>query len=247
MQIVFIGSGGPVITLERSCSSILVDEDILMDCGSGSLKNLKIMEADLKKIRRILISHFHADHISDLVPLLWAMQMEGYNKSLEICGLEGIEDLTKTLLDSMYFPKEITNLKLIFKSLSGTEEFDGISICRTVHNPPNIAYKIRREGKSVCYTGDTQFHDSIAHFASNCDLLIHEALFLDHQKELALLTNHSTASEAGKIAKMANVKKLALTHIFPLNKGNENELLRQAGKEFDGEIILAKDLLTLQI
>ena len=64
--------------------------------------------------------------------------------------------------------------------------------------------------------------------------------------DLAVLTKHSTAGEAGEIAQAAGVKKLVLFHILPFNRGFEREFVRQAGREFSGEILIVKDLETLE-
>ncbi|MGP3667464.1 MAG: MBL fold metallo-hydrolase [Candidatus Bathyarchaeota archaeon] len=247
MKITVIGSGGTVLTKSKACPSILIDEDILIDCGPGSLRNLVEVDADLTKIKKIMITHYHADHVGDLIPLLWAIQLAESKESIEIVGFRNIEKFTVLLLKIMHTPKEYTIFNIKFRSLAGGEEFDEVKTFKTKHTPVNIAYRVNRNGKSVCCTGDTRFYKPLASFASDCDVLIHDATFLDEQKKIASLTNHSTASQAGKIAKMAGVKTLMLTHILPHNIQYEDKYIKQASKEFDGEIIVAKDLQTIRI
>lgn len=64
------------------------------------------------------------------------------------------------------------------------------------------------------------------------DLLYHESTFLDELKDLAKKTGHSTALEAGKIAKMAEVKKLILGH-FSNRYEDYNVLLNEAKTVFE--------------
>jgi len=225
----------------------LVDEDLLFDCGTGSVKNLRMADVDLAKLRKVLITHYHLDHISDLAPLLWTLEMEETKEPLEIAGYKTIEKVTKKLLKLMNTPEDFTVFNLKFNPLNGNENFGEIQTFLTKHKPKNIAYRIQRGSKSLCYTGDTAFYKPLVRFVSNCNLLIHEATFLDEQKDIAVLTNHSTASQAGKIAKLANVEKLVLTHIFPGNDKFEDKYVKQAAKEFKGEIFVAKDFQTIDI
>jgi len=247
LRVTFVGSGGPVVTKERSCPCILIDQDLLLDCGSGSLKNLRQLDVDLNGIKKLLITHYHVDHIGDLPSLLWAMELGERKDPLEITGYKGIEELTKGLLNLMSKPEDISIFNLNFRSLSGEANFDGIRTCTTLHKPTNLAYRIERDGKSFCYTGDTAYHEPLAKFASNCDVMVHDSMFLDEQGDIATLMNHSTAGEAAKIAEKAQVDTLVLFHIFPHNVNYENKFLQQASEQFSGKIIIAKDFQTLEI
>ena len=247
LRVTFVGSGGPVVTKERSCPCILIDRDLLLDCGSGTLKNLRQLDVDLNGIKKLLITHYHVDHIGDLPSLLWAMELGERKSRLEITGYKDVEKLTKSLLKLMNTPEDITIFDLSFRSLSGEANFDDIRTCTTLHKPTNLAYRIARNGKSICYTGDTAYHEPLAEFASNCDMMIHDSMFLDEQTALAAMMNHSTAGEAAKIAEKAHVNTLVLFHIFPHNVNYENKFRQQASKEFNGKIIIPKDLQTLDI
>jgi ribonuclease Z len=66
--------------------------------------------------------------------------------------------------------------------------------------------------RSYAYCADTIYDESLAEKIRECDLVYHEATYLDDQKEKAALRFHSTAKQAGLIAKKANIKKLLLGH-----------------------------------
>lgn len=66
--------------------------------------------------------------------------------------------------------------------------------------------------KSYAYCSDTAYSESIIDVIKGCTILYHEATFLEKHKSLAELTKHSTALQASKIAKLANVKELILGH-----------------------------------
>lgn len=72
-----------------------------------------------------------------------------------------------------------------------------------------------KPGRKIVYTGDCLPDDNIIEAAKGADLLIHEATFESSRKEEAAERLHSTAEDAAKVAKEANVKKLILAHISP--------------------------------
>lgn len=66
--------------------------------------------------------------------------------------------------------------------------------------------------KSYAFCSDTMYHESIIPIINEVDLLYHETTFLDSEEHLAEKTMHSTAKEAARIAKQANVRQLLLGH-----------------------------------
>lgn len=98
--------------------------------------------------------------------------------------------------------------------------------------------------KSYAFCSDTMYQERIIPIIKNCDLLYHETTFLKDKKDLAKTTMHSTAFEAGCIAKLATVKKLIIGHFsarytnlndykLEAQEAFENTELAQAGKEFE--------------
>lgn len=75
--------------------------------------------------------------------------------------------------------------------------------------------------RSYAYCSDTAYFPELAVEVNNVDLLYHEATFLEEQKDLALKTEHSTALEAARTAKAAQVKKLLIGHFSSRYKNPE--------------------------
>ncbi|PHR74086.1 MAG: ribonuclease Z [Lutibacter sp.] len=65
---------------------------------------------------------------------------------------------------------------------------------------------------SYAFCSDTSYKEDIVPIIKNVDLLYHETTFLNDKKDLAKTTKHSTALQAAKIAKLANVDKLIIGH-----------------------------------
>ncbi|HSN13081.1 MAG TPA: ribonuclease Z [Anaeromyxobacteraceae bacterium] len=103
-----------------------------------------------------------------------------------------------------------------------------------------------RPGRKVVVTGDTRPCPTTVEAARGADLLVHESTFGDPEAERALETDHSTAREAGRIAREAGVARLVLTHLSTRYDREPEALLAQAREEF-GEVAVAHDGLTLDV
>lgn len=92
VEINFLGTGNAVPTIKRNHTSILVrfkDENILVDCGEGTQRQFKVAGISPNRLTRILITHWHGDHILGLPGLLQTLAMSEYNKTLKIYGPKG--------------------------------------------------------------------------------------------------------------------------------------------------------------
>jgi ribonuclease Z len=78
-----------------------------------------------------------------------------------------------------------------------------------------------RPGRTIVIAGDTAPTRSVLEASSGADLLVHEATFLEDERERADETSHSTAVDAAQIAKAAGVRMLALTHLSPRHFARE--------------------------
>ena len=98
--------------------------------------------------------------------------------------------------------------------------------------------------KSYAFCSDTVYDTNLSEQVKGVDVLYHESTFLESESELAAKTKHSTALQAAKIAKAANVKTLVLGHYSTRYKSIElfkeeattvfsNVLLADDGRSFD--------------
>lgn len=77
------------------------------------------------------------------------------------------------------------------------------------------------------------------------NILIHEASNPEDTGNFR--KGHITPSLLGKLAKEANVKKLVLTHMYPICNGREKEMAKDVKKEFKGKIVKGKDFLKIKL
>ena len=241
-RLTFLGTGGSVVTRERMCAGILL-EDKLLDVGFGVLTNLLKSEMKLDSINEIYISHTHSDHIGDFTGLIWAMAMDNRTKPVHVISSAATADTLRKILELQSTPLPFVKFEIVF----ARPEDANVKCLSTLHVPENLAYRFETEKGDLVCVGDTARFQEVAEFARGCDLLIHDATFLDGQESLAATTNHSTAKDAGIIARDARVTRLILTHIAPGNEGAEKRYLAEAAASFDGQIVVAQDHHTLVV
>lgn len=119
-SITFLGTAAHIPTIKKNHSSIILThekENILIDCGEGTQRQFRHAKLNPCKITRILISHWHLDHILGIPGLLSTLSLSGYNKTLYIYGPTGTKEKIKSLFDTLNFKREY---KIEIKEVKGT-------------------------------------------------------------------------------------------------------------------------------
>ena len=248
MELVILGSGTIVPSVSRSASAYTVrvgGKTILMDLGPGTLRRMKEAKIEIPDVDLILFSHFHPDHTSDFVPFIFASKyaIGSYRtKELKILAPLGFGDFFAGLIEvygDWIVPEgydisveEITEGRADFVDFSVTTK-------KVVHNPESIAFRIEGGGGSLVYSGDTDWSEGLISLAKDADVLLLECSFPDDMK----VDGHMTPTEAGRTAERSGVKRLVLTHFYPPMEDVDIEMV--VGKEFGGEIVVARDLMII--
>lgn len=217
-----------------------------MDFGTGAFANVRRF-TDYDAIDAVVISHMHADHFLDLLPLRYALKYgekrRGSRMPLWVppggasvlrtmagaLASEGDEDFWDEALDVREFDPD--------RALPiGHGE---LHFAPTTHYIPSFAIRYQRNGTSITYSADTAPDASVVRIASGTDLFLCEATLLAHSQETGV-RGHSSASEAGAMAREAGVKHLVLTHYG--EHARDVDLRGGAAGSFDGKILVADDL-----
>jgi ribonuclease Z len=101
-----------------------------------------------------------------------------------------------------------------------------------------------RPGRKLVLTGDTAPSPVVAQAAHLADLLVHEATFLGDEAERARETMHTTAAQAAEVARLAQVKLLALTHVSARYFGSE---LAAEAREVFADTVVPRDFDVIEI
>jgi ribonuclease Z len=261
MRVIIIGSGASWPDSERSSPSQVIvvgEEPLLFDCGPGTGMNLMKAGINPAAISRIFLTHLHMDHCLEFPSIVFEGYLVGRQGKVDLYGPPGAIDFCKTLFEKVYpsAPEIVRRMREDGWNVAPHETSKGL-VCQAdsyrvlsvpvEHGIPGIAYRIETGEGIVVISGDTRPSKSLIELAKDADLLIHECSFPDDMVELARRTNHSAASEVGEVANQARVKKVVLTHLFPLWKGRENEMVKSVNSKFSGEVVASHDLLEIKL
>jgi ribonuclease Z len=101
-----------------------------------------------------------------------------------------------------------------------------------------------RAGRKVVVSGDTAPCDSVRVAAHGADLVVHEATFTEEERERAAQTGHSTAGDAAALARDADVRLLALTHVSTRYGGHE---IRDEARAVFDRTVVPRDFDSIEI
>lgn len=246
MKLQILGTGTSQVSKERVATSNYLEignKKVVIDCGCGMLFRMSQAEISFKDIDIVFISHFHIDHISDLYSFLWAVKYPYLNrtKSLQIIGPKGFESFYNNYIKPIVFSKPFDLFNIEIKEVEDEIKFDNFSVqvLSTSHTDESIAYKFIENGKSLVIGGDMGHDKNIIDFSNNADVLVIECSY-DNSKETE---KHLTSKQCGEIAKKANVKKLIITHFYPILR----EVRLGETKEIFEDTIMAEDLMVVDI
>jgi ribonuclease BN (tRNA processing enzyme) len=250
MELHVLGSGTCIPTVDRFPSGLALSfasHLVFFDGGGGSLRQLPKMGLDYRRIDFYCVTHFHPDHVSDLVPFLFALNYTvDFTRSLplHILGPQGLEDFYAGMRGLFGHWIEAQTYPLFFhQGKESRFDFSDFTIqtLPMAHSEASVGFRVNAEGRSVVYSGDTEYCLNIVALGRNADLLILECSFPEERKK----AGHLTPSLAGRIAREAGAQKLLLTHFYPVFQ--EHDIRQECAREFSGEIILAVDGMKLDI
>jgi ribonuclease Z len=125
MELIFLGTSSMVPTKERNVQSLLVtykDEGILLDCGEGTQRQMNIMGLNRNKITRILISHWHGDHVAGLIGLLMTIGNAKEGKKIHIYGPKDTKMHFQAMKDMCFFYEKL-DIEIHELNPKGMEKF----------------------------------------------------------------------------------------------------------------------------
>jgi ribonuclease Z len=273
MQVIILGSGSPLPDPDRAGPSTLVRTatgDLLFDCGRGVLMRAAAVGSGAGVFRTLFLTHLHSDHITDLNDIFtmrWVMSFAP--NPLPVVGPLGtaaVLTATEAMLGSDIDYRLTHHDDLQWRPSSTVTEVergvvfdDGtvrVTAAPTDHAPvrPTIGFRIDENGHSVVIAGDTVPCPGLDELCTGADVLVHTVVRRDLIEAIALprltdvLDYHSSVPDAARTAARNGVGTLLLTHLVPApGSGTEQEWINQATEHFDGAVVLATDLLTLDV
>ncbi len=150
IDIVFLGTSQAIPTAKRNHTAILLkykQETILIDCGEGTQRQFRKARINPGKVDRILISHWHGDHVLGLPGMFQTLVLSNYNKKMHIYGPRKTQEFTKQII-KLFIPVLgfETEVKEVRGKFLGTDDFY-IEAMPLDHGPPCNAYAFVEKDK----------------------------------------------------------------------------------------------------
>lgn len=252
------------------------DAAYVFDCGVGVATQLARADVRLNSLRHVFITHHHSDHNAEYGPLLLTAWGAGLRTPVDTWGpppLARMTDLFLQLNDYDIRTRTEDEARVPLAPLIKVHELnqggvilkqDGIVVsCVLVDHPPvkpAFAYRFQSAERSIVISGDTKPCEALVRLAHRADVLVHEVLWPEAVDRMlgnaynaaalkeSILSHHTPATEAGRVAADAQVKMLVLSHFVPaddpaITDEMWTEAVRRGG--YKGPIVLGKDLLEI--
>lgn len=252
MQLTVLGSGAACPPAGGVCSGYLLEDRgvrVLLDCGHGVAAALLARQPDAD-LDHIIVSHMHADHFIDVLPLRFRLTREMGGLSERRVRLHlppGGRATFAEVLAAVCFPPDFLENTFIVEeyaaggSLRLGEGLDARFV-EGVHYVPG--YAVRIEGsRSLVYSGDTAPSEAVAALARGADLMLCEAT-LDEPED-GPVRGHLTALQAVELARAAGVGRLVLTHFW--FDSDREAIGAEAQAAFAGSVATAYDGMTIEV
>jgi ribonuclease BN (tRNA processing enzyme) len=221
MRVRFLGSGDAFGSGGRLQTCILVESGgrrFLLDCGASSLIALKRAGVDPSAIDVVLVTHLHGDHFGGLPFLVLDGQFSRRTRPLLVAGPPGLADRATQAME-IFFPgssRAPRRFETAFLELQagnatavGPLRVTGYEVVHACGAPP-YALRVEVDGRTIVYSGDTEWTDRLITAAAGADLFICEAYSYDKavrfHLDYATLRQHRGALDC---------KRLIVTHMGP--------------------------------
>ena len=220
MKFTFIGTGtaAPISSL-RPSSIYFEFEDLkgLLDLGAGAVHGMAGYGIDPMHVSNVFFSHYHSDHVSDLIMLLHsnnATPGKVRHGTLNLYGPPGLQKLADTITG--LFPETVPEEYEMNIQEENSEKAviaDGVTVrCfPTGHTSNSIAHRFAYRNKFFVYTGDCAFSSGLCGFCEGTDALITECSYADDRRT----EDHLCVQETARLAEKAGAKKLIIVHRYP--------------------------------
>lgn len=245
----------------------------VVDCGNGVARQLVIAGVPLRSIRDVFITHHHSDHNADYGTLLLLAWSAGLATPVDTWGPSPLAHITETFFqmsmtdiaarmtdEGRVDPRPLVRAHELHRGGVVFEDANLKVTAAVVDHPPMtsaFAYRFDAADRSIVISGDTRRSDALVALARGTDVLVHEAMLAAAVDRLiadvpnasdlkrSILSHHTTAEDAGRVAQAAGVGTLVLSHLVPAEdpRVSDEMWIEAARTHFRGRVILGRDLL----
>ena len=242
MRLRVLGCSGSIGGQHNRTTSFLVDQDILIDAGTG-VGDLAL--ADLTLIDHIFVTHSHLDHVDSIAFFLDSVGALRPKPVTVYATGPTIEILRKNLFNWDIWP-DFTVIPTAEEPWLRYQQIEvgqvitlgsrRITVLPAIHTVPAVGYQLDSGKGSLVFTGDTGPNEAlwtVVNKIENLKFLIIETAFSDRDRRLAELALHLCPSMlAEELAKLQRAAEVYITHLKP----SEIELTMQEIEELSGSL-----------
>jgi ribonuclease Z len=194
-----------------------------------------------------LLTHFHPDHVSGFPLLLQTLWLLGRTEPLHIYGLDFTLHQTQRMFNLYDWETWSEMFPLVYHEVPEQEMYMALDTAEmrlytspVSHYVPTLAARVDLPAsqRSLAFSSDTRPCPEMTSLAKDVDILIHEAT--------GPHTGHSSAAQAGELARQAGAKLLYLIH-YPVWKTDSSPLVGEARAVSGGPVQLAEDYQVVEI
>lgn len=249
-KIVILGSSNAIPDPQHENTHLLVvseERTVMIDCAANPILRLQQAGIDVHALSDLILTHFHPDHVSGVPLLLMNMWLMGHRRQLNVYGLHHTLDRIEKLMGFYNWSEWPDFFPVAFYRLPAGEmttviDDTNLQIFSSPvrHLLPTIGLRIEFKSvqKVVAYSCDTEPCAQVIRLAEGADVLLHEAS--------GAQSGHSSAAQAGDIARQAEVGELYLIH-YPTGSYQTGDLLAEARQRYNGPVKLATDFMVIQL
>lgn len=220
MELIVLGSGTTFPDPDRGPAGLAVraaGTTLLVDGGSGTIQRLCRAGIAPGALDAGVYSHWHPDHMGDLVPLLFTFRVTRRERPYPIIAADGFATILEGLQGVFGHWLNVAGEPVATRALPidgpGRIQLGAI----TVHSRPAnhgagaLHLGFEHDGHLVVFSGDTGPSDALVELATGCDLLVCECAGADD----APIEGHLTPSQVADIVDRARPQAVWLTHLYP--------------------------------
>ncbi|GAB6100528.1 MBL fold metallo-hydrolase [Halanaerocella petrolearia] len=223
MKLTVLGNRSPYPTAQAGGVGYLLqteEQNILLEVGPGTLSNLNQL-IEYHQLDAVIISHLHADHFLELIPLHYALMLAQKRKTrqealavyLPFTACSELDFIRSKVGKEFHLQQITADTRLQL----GEVEF---TFQQSNHSKECYGIRISDGEKVIGYTADTAWDQNLISFLSGTDILVAEASLLDKDREERKV-GHMTVKEAVDFGAKAETKELLLTHLGSIYKLEE--------------------------
>jgi ribonuclease BN (tRNA processing enzyme) len=238
LRLRFLGSGDAFGSDGRFQTCLCLEgpagHRVLIDCGATSLVAMKRAGIEPASIGSVLLSHLHGDHFGGLPFLVLDGQFARREAPLTVAGPAGTRERLAAAMEDLFpgssraarrFPTEVIQLAPGDSAAIGPLTVTGLPV-EHESGAPSLALRVEWAGRTVVYSGDTEWCESLVDAARGADLFVCEAYTFERRIRYHL--DHATlARHLDRIG----ARRVILTHLGPEMLAHRSEAVAECADD----------------